>query len=236
MANKLEEVTKRAGDTVQHQNGFVKKGANNASQKIKKFLMVIGLITVLGICGYIGFNYLVAIKVAEALSISAITEKVEITNIHIEEKLEAIGELSTYSFEYTNEKRIKDTRELFGTPIPGTTKEIEIIYSGVIKVGYEISEIACDVDNSNNKIYITIPEIKVLDSYIKLDDLQCKERNNILNPIGTDEITGYFQEIEREELLIAENQGIYDKAETQLKTIIEELLAGFEDYEVVFMT
>lgn len=234
MENKFEELAEEVKETAHNKKEIVKAKAQKATIKIKKLLMIIGAVVVLGICCYFGFRYLVAIKVAEALTNAAMTEKVEITNIHIEERLDAIGELSTYSFEYTNEKRIRDTREIFGTPIPGTTKEIDIIYSGVIKVGYEISEIYCEVDNSNNKIYISIPEIKVLDNYIKLDDLQCKERNNILNPIGTNEITMYFQEIKAEELLIAEGQGIYEKAERQLKTIIEGLLAGFEDYEVVF--
>ena len=40
--------------------------------------------------------------------------------------------------------------------------------------------------------------------------------------------------IEQEELLIAENNGIYDEAEDKLKSIIQNFFAAFPDYKIIF--
>ena len=76
--------------------------------------------------------------------------------------------------------------------------------------GYEIADIKCEVDNERYLINVTIPEAKVLDNYIKLDDLQCVEKNSVFNPIGTAEVLEYFKGIEEEELQIAVEKGIYE--------------------------
>ena len=162
------------------------------------------------------------------------TEHVEIQRVQIEEKLDLISELATSSFEYTNQKTISNTRQLLGFDIPGTTNSVELIYSGIIKVGYDVSEIECVADEDNLQLIFTLPEAQVLDNYIILDTMQCNDRNNIFNPIGSDKIAQYFAEIQAEELEAAEAKGIYDEAEDQLKSIITNYFAVFSDYEVVF--
>ena len=231
----IEEVESQTEKSIIGFKGKISKKLNVAKKKIIRFFVAVGIIVVLGGCLYIGFNFAVGIRVARILEANALSEKIEITNVHIERKLEAIGEFATYSFEYRNEKRITDSREIFSKPIPGTKNQVDIIYSGIIKVGCNVSDISFEVDNTHYIIYVSIPEMEVLDNYIKLDDLQCKEKNNILNPIGSDEITMYFEEIQKEELALAEKDGIYSKAEEQLKKLIQELLAAFEDYVIVFV-
>lgn len=159
----------------------------------------------------------------------------EITNDHIIETMTQIGELSTMSFEYSNQKTVTDTRKLFGIDIPGTTKTVTIVYSGVIKVGYDVTDIPCAVDEAEKALIFTLPEPTVLDNYIVLDNLQCTDGNNILNPIGSEDIIGYFGEIEAEELVRAEELGIYAEAEMQLKSIITHYFAAFPDYTVCFV-
>ena len=162
------------------------------------------------------------------------TEHVEIQRVQIEEKLDLISELATSSFEYTNQKTISNTRQLLGFDIPGTTNSVELIYSGIIKVGYDVSEIECLADEEDLQLIFTLPEARVLDNYIILDTMQCNDRNNIFNPIGSDKIAQYFADIQAEELKAAEARGIYDEAEEQLKSIITNYFAVFSDYEVVF--
>lgn len=43
------------------------------------------------------------------------------------------------------------------------------------------------------------------------------------------------KDIEEYELERARKQGIYEKAEEQLKAVIEGLMSGFEGYDVVFV-
>ncbi len=162
------------------------------------------------------------------------TAHVEIQQVEIEEKLELISELATSSFQYTNQKTISNTRQILGIDIPGTTNTVELIYSGVIKVGYDVSLIECVADEEKLQLVFTLPEPQVLDNYIILDTLQCNDKNNIFNPIGSDTIAQYFADIQAEELAAAEARGIYADAEAQLRSIITNYFAVFSDYTVVF--
>lgn len=164
------------------------------------------------------------------------TEHIEITNVHIEEKLTQISELATMSFEYTNQKSVDNTRQILGVDIIGTTNNVDIIYSGVIKVGYDVYEISYSVDEKRKLLKFTLPEAKVLDNYIVLDTMKCDDENNIFNPIGSEDIIGYFAEIQEEELAIAIDKGIFVEAEEQLKSIIRNYFAEFNEYEVLFVT
>ena len=98
-----------------------------------------------------------------------------------------------------------------------------------------MTEIHPDVNQVTQKIYITLPDPKVLDSYIKLDELQFDAQNNILNPIDVTKLTEYFGEIEKQGLSNAEEKDIFDKAEKRMELLIESFLAVFPEYEVVFV-
>ena len=161
-------------------------------------------------------------------------EHVEISTVQIEEKLSLISELATSSFEYTNQKTISNTRQILGIDIPGTTNTVSITYEGIIKIGYDISQLRYSVDETSLQICFELPEAQVLDNYIILDTLQCDDKNNIFNPIGSDTIALYFSDIQEEELARATEQGIFTEAENQLKSIITNYFAAFPDYTVVF--
>ncbi|MBQ1270217.1 MAG: DUF4230 domain-containing protein, partial [Clostridia bacterium] len=162
------------------------------------------------------------------------TEHTEITEVHIENKINQIGELATISFEYTNETKIENTRQLLGIDILGTTHSLDIIYSGIIKVGYDVEEIDSYIDQERKLIMVQLPEARVLDNYILLDNMKCSDKNNIFNPIGSDDILKYFSDIKDKELKLAEEKGIYKQAEEQLKMIINNFLAEFDGYIVAF--
>ena len=176
------------------------------------------------------------IETLEAKLRAALQEKehVDITFVHIEEKLSQISELATMSFGYTNQKTINNTRQVLGVDIPGTKNTVDIIYSGVIKVGYDITNISYEIDKDRKLIRFTLPEPQVLDNYIILDNLKCSDTNNILNPIGSEQIMQYFADIQNEELNIAIEKGIYIESEVQIKSIIENFFAAFPDYLIVF--
>lgn len=162
------------------------------------------------------------------------TAKVQITDIYLNEKLEEIAELTTYSFEYTNRKEITNTRELWGWEIPFTTNEVTIDYTGRIKAGYEMDDIQIKADEEHQKIYVTLPQPKVFDNYIDLDSLKIEEKNNIFNPVHVDYATAYFDGIEEEELQKAEQSGLYQHAKEQAQDIIRGIFSDLPDYEVVF--
>lgn len=73
-------------------------------------------------------------------------EKSIVTLDEVRTKLVAIGELSTYSGQYT----VKKGRDFFRNVlddirIPWTTNNVTIECEGIVKVGYDVSEIGVDI-------------------------------------------------------------------------------------------
>ena len=229
--NTIDNFTRRIKSTL---NLFKRKSIIAFKKFLKLFIPVLIVSSI-----FIAMLYMANVRIHELETQLTLAlqepEDTAITNIHIEEKLTQIGELSTSSFEYTNIKKVSNTRQVFGVDIPGTTNTLEITYSGVIKVGYNIDDIQYNINNDQKTITFTLPQPEVLDNYIIQDSLICKDGNNILNPISSEDVNSYFKEIEQEELIIAENNGIYDEAEDKLKSIIQNFFAAFPDYKIIFV-
>ena len=164
------------------------------------------------------------------------TEKRIVTVEEIEMKLVEIGELSTYSGEYTVTKVAEYSRYfLDNIKIWGTTNEVTIQCTGIVKVGYDMNSITPTVDNDSMKIYLALPKAVVHDNYVIWDTVKCSAENNILNPIDFAQYQELIAEIEAIGLEEAERDGIYESAAKNVKMIICSFLSAFEDYEVVFI-
>lgn len=101
---------------------------------------------------------------------------------------------------------------------------------------FNADDINVRVDDESGRIYISMPDLAITDSYIIWDSVNCDEENNILNPIDFDEYQSMFEEIEAEGVSKAEEEGIYDEAMENAERLIEMSLAAFSEYEVVFLS
>ena len=163
-------------------------------------------------------------------------EKRIVTKEEVQSKLVEIGQLATYSSEYTVSKSVDSSRYLLDNiRIPGTTNSISLDCKGIVKVGYDVKDITPTVDNDSQKIYIALPKASLLDNYIIWDSIECTDSNSILNPLEFSQYQLLIQEIEETGLSQAESDGIYDAAEKNAKLLVKNFLSGFEDYEVVFI-
>lgn len=163
-------------------------------------------------------------------------EKSIVTVDEVRTKLVAIGELSTYSGQYT----VKKGRDFFRNVlddirIPWTTNNVTIECEGIVKVGYDVNKIGVDIDDKSYTIYISLPEATVNDNYVIWDSVICKEDNNPFNPIDFEEYKLLIEEIEEEGLSQSEEQEIYKAAEENIKNIIVNFLSGMDDYQVKFL-
>ena len=162
------------------------------------------------------------------------THRERITEVIVEERLEAIGELATYSMVYSGHTEVENARQVLGVSIPGTKHSVKITYSGTVSAGYEIARIRAAVDPDAGVIRLALPEVKVISNEIDEDSLQYEQRNNIFNPIKGDAAANYLEDIRKKELEKAVEMGLYDKARENAEAIIRENLAQFAGYEVVF--
>ncbi len=217
-------------------------------QKVRKFLstLIAGILIVVFIFGagfLAGRNYGKNAEVftkpeSNSLDIKlpGEVEKRVVTTHEIQSKLEEIGELATYSSEYTVTQSEDYTRYFIDDiAIPGTTNSIQIECEGVVKVGFDIGEIVPTVDNESQKIYIAIPEAEILDNYVIWDTVKCSENNTILNPIDFAQYQALISDIEQQGLEQAESNEIYTKAEEHIQNLIRNFLSGFDEFEIVFL-
>ena len=161
-------------------------------------------------------------------------EKRVVTVAEVKSNLKKIGELSTYAGDYTCTLGKDESRYwLEKLPVIGSTNSITITCNGIVKVGYDISDIKVRV--SDDKIFISIPEAQLNDNYIIWDSMVCDETNNILNPIEFSQYQDLISEIEQMGLNQVEEKGIYIKAENNLKELVNVFLSDFDDYEIVYM-
>ena len=163
-------------------------------------------------------------------------EKRIVTEEEVKSKLVEIGQLATYSAEYTVSKSVDSSRYLLDNiKIPGTTNSISLTCKGIVKVGYNVKDITPSVDNDSERIYIALPKASLLDNYIIWDSIECSDSNSILNPLEFSQYQLLVQEIEETGLNQAESDGVYTAAEKNAELLIENFLSGFEDYEVIFI-
>lgn len=153
----------------------------------------------------------------------------------LQSKLIEIAEIATYYSEYEAHK----TQEFSRTwgkdwTIPLSKNIVDVTCKGVIKVGYDVNDIRCTVDNDSQTITVTLPEATVLDNYIVWDSVQYHEKNNILNPIDFQQYLDLFREVETDGLNYAVENDIYGKGADHMRRIITTVFGCFEDFTVVF--
>ena len=190
---------------------------------------LVGIIIVIAII-VAGF-FLIKDKITHS---RAIKKETEISVVDIKNELKEIAELTTYSAEYEGNATIEDSAVLFELKIPFSTHKIEIHYQGVIKVSYNMEDIEVDVDNDSKKIFITLPDDVITDNILDEGNITTTDTNNIINPIGSQEVMDLLEEIKQQELEISTSKGLYDKATAHAKEIIVNLLSKFEGYQIVF--
>jgi len=194
---------------------------------------VLAVVAVVIVPKYIMPKGTIVDSMGEGLTLPGEVQRRVVTREEIESVLAPIDEISTYYSKYTVTLGKDQTRYFFeNVAILGTTNHIELTCDGVVKVGYNISDIGIEIEE--DKIYVSLPAPKVNDNYLIWDSVQCTEKNNILNPIKFSQYQDLIAEIEKKGLEEAEADGIYAKADENLKVIIEGFLAEFEGYKIVF--
>lgn len=162
-----------------------------------------------------------------------------LTTDNVMTELNSISELMTYSQNYAGTATIVDSLQVPYTDMDiwGTQHTIEMVYSGTIKVGYDLDKINLAVNNQKKEIYITLPKIPpIVDNNLPQENVTVIQDNNFFNPIRADEVNVRLAEIKEQQLNDAINNGIYQAAEQHMKEIIVDTLAKVHsDYKVIFM-
>lgn len=176
-------------------------------------------------------SLIVIIAIGIVVIKNLVAEETDMTTI-IRDALQPIGEFATYEYVYHGEEEIEDSKQLGDFKIPFTEHSLQIPFDGIIKVGYQISDI--DIQVKGKEIIIKLPEPEILDNYLEIDYEKIKADNNILNPIEPNELGDWKESEKAERLKNAEEMGIYASAEMSAKEKIRKMLGYIKGYHVNF--
>ena len=213
-------------------------------KKVKEMLSsIITIVLLLCIGAGIGFHYGLHFSDPEKLPVEDLSPDLKlpgesesrvITCEEIEVALFEIQELSTHAGRYTVCRNEDEVREVLGWDIFGiATNSISIRCQGIVKVGFDVSEIIVTIDAESKTVYIKLPEAKVLDNYVIWDTVECVETNNMFNPIEFSQYQTIIAEMEAEGLETMVEAGIFNSAREHFEAIVVTYLSGITTYNIV---
>lgn len=143
----------------------------------------------------------------------------------IQTELKDIGELATTEYLYTNAAKFTDSKKIKNWNVGITEKSFILKWDGCIKAGIDIEQLTTALDDANKCITVYLPAAKILSHDIDEDTVELlTQKNGLFNPVKLDDKIQFDAEMAAEMESRAVENGLLDKANTNAKNIITELL------------
>lgn len=140
--------------------------------------------------------------------------------------IQAIGELATVEYLYTDAGKFSDPKQLFGWNIPLTTKSFVMRWDGSIKAGIRrVEDIRVEADAASKTLIIYLPEAEILSHTVDKESIEVlDESNGLFNPISVSDVSKFQKESETATEQRALDNGILEKAQENAETLIKNIL------------
>lgn len=171
----------------------------------------------------------------------AITEEnYTLTISNVQKILQPASDLISTKYYYTDADTYENYKELFGKRIPFTTDKVVFTYDGVISVGIDLSAVSYEIDNENQRITITLPEIKILSNEIDESSFEFPYMSNsVFNATEMDDYVELIARLKQEKAVgLFEDAEFMNAALANTKEILKNFLTladATKEYEVVFL-
>lgn len=165
--------------------------------------------------------------------------KPKITNETIGVQVKELKELATIQYKYKEVASREDWNTFFNIKLPFTKSSFIVTYTGIIKLGIDLSETKVEVDNTNKIIKVTLPESKILSNELDMKSIKVyDEKNSIFNPVKVDDYAEFTQSGKENAEADAKESGVFEQSKEVAKKVITDLLNTTkeikENYKIVF--
>lgn len=163
-----------------------------------------------------------------------------ITDSLISEQLNALRELVTTEYLYTNSGKYENQNQITiigkDINIPFTGKRFIVAYDGRIQAGIDIGQTQIDIDEDARAITITLPKSEIVshetfeDTLVVLD-----ETNNVFNPISIENYNEFVSEQKDGMEKKAIERGLLTNADAEAKRMVQSFLSqipGIDTYQL----
>lgn len=149
-------------------------------------------------------------------------------------------ELVSSKYFYTNASDIEDYKTIFNKKIPLTTDHVVFTYDGIIMAGVDLDDLVFnEIDNERKKIYITMPEPKIISHELDMSSFNYYDvKNSIFTSVSPDEITTKYDELKKlqEDKLLA-NEDFWESVSDNAEMVVERFIKASDEageYTVIF--
>ncbi len=164
-----------------------------------------------------------------------------ITSKQISEELNAIQELVTTEYLYTNAGKYENNNQitLFDRDIniPLTKKSFLLAYDGRIKVGIDLSAVQIQIDEDSRKITVALPKSEITSHEIFEKDIRVyDESDGVFNKITIDNYNEFVSQQKEIMEQKAIDRGVLTSADQEAQTVIKSFLSklpGMDTYTLV---
>ena len=165
--------------------------------------------------------------------------KPKITNETIGVQVKELKELATIQYKYKEVASREDWNTFFNIKLPFTKSSFIVTYTGIIKLGIDLSETKVEVDNTNKTIKVTLPESKILSNELDMKSIKVyDEKNSIFKPVKVDDYAEFTQSGKENAEADAKESGVFEQSKEVAKKVITDLLNTTkeikENYKIVF--
>ncbi|MGN0709438.1 MAG: DUF4230 domain-containing protein [Anaerovoracaceae bacterium] len=157
------------------------------------------------------------------------------------DRLSSAEELSSIEYDYRNAVKLESSRQLFESlDIPFTKKEIVMTYSGVMKIGIDMSKVSVSVKRSGGDVSgvrVTLPDVKILSNEIDRDSIDFPiETQGLGNSIKTADYSKLEKQADSDIRDSVRDSSVMDQAESEVKSDISGYLKSLygSDIKVSF--
>ncbi len=164
-----------------------------------------------------------------------------ITDSLISEQLNALRELVTTEYLYTNSGKYENQNQITiigkDINIPFTGKRFIVAYDGRIKAGVDIGQAQIDIDEDARAITITLPKSEIIshetfeDTLVVLD-----ETNNVFNPISIENYNEFVSEQKDSMEKKAIERGLLTNADAEAKLMVQSFLSQIPGIDTYHLT
>lgn len=158
-------------------------------------------------------------------------KKVQLSQAVLEDRLEAVGELVTVKYYYTDMGKYDSSKLIGEVKIPFTTTSFIITFDGVISAGVDLKE--AEIAMQGKEVTVALPRGRILSNEIKEDStVVYDEKNSIFNGLSVADVTNFQSEQKKQMEEKAVANGLIDEAEEKaqslLKSLWDSLMSGGE--------
>ena len=184
-------------------------------------------------------SVLLGIIIFLTFSLIVNNSKPKITNETLGIQVKELKELTTIQYKYKNIATREDWNTLFNIKLPFTKSSFIVTYTGVLKIGIDLSETKVEVDESNKKIKVILPEPKILSNDLDLSSVKVyDEKNSIFNPVKIKDYSEFTKSGKENAEADAKESGVFEQSKEVAKKVITDLLNTTkeikENYKIVF--